>query len=73
MRLPQIRLMIIIIFYFRFYTDEDFEGPESELQAIQEEKDYCGSENLGDSSTSEESDYPDDEEEEDPENLDMYK
>lgn len=60
---------------FRFYTDEDYDGPDCELQAIQEgeEKDFCGSDILGDSSTSSESDYPDDEEEEDPEALDMYK
>ena len=58
-----------------YFSDEDFEGPECELQAIQEgeEKDYCGSDILGDSSTSSESDYADDEEEDDPENLDMYK
>ena len=38
-----------------------------------EEKDYCGSDILGDSSTSSETDYPDDEEEDDIDTSDMYK
>ena len=57
------------------FSDEDFEDPECQLQVIHEgeEKDYCGSDILGDSSTSSETDYPDDEEEDDIDTSDMYK